>query len=182
VQFPDQKVVLDRYLRPTDSEVGSVLTGKILTATGEVIHCNTFRHLTDAEIASSDNQKERDKFDETVDNRCGVTFKEPELSPSLSGSVTTPDYELYDNDNTKQISLPEIDDIIGTTLKATMGILRQRSSYQKVTSSRLASLFGGKLMLMVNQVVYQTTTKYLILESMKWNLQMETYWSTQQML
>jgi hypothetical protein len=91
VQFPDQKVVLGRYLGPTESEVGSVLTGKILTATGEVIRCDTFTHLTDAEIASSDNQKERDKFNETVVNRWGVPFKEPELGPSLGISVTTYD-------------------------------------------------------------------------------------------
>jgi hypothetical protein len=105
-QFPDQKVVLGRYLGPTEPEVGSVLTGKILTATGEVIPRNMFRHLTDAEIVSSDNQKERDKFNETVGNRCGVLFKEPLLGPSLGVLVTTPDYELYDNDKTEQISLP----------------------------------------------------------------------------
>jgi preprotein translocase subunit Sss1 len=115
VQFPDQKVVLGRYLGPTEPEVGSVLTGKILTATGEVIRRNTFRHLTDAEIASSDNRKERDKFDETVGNRCGVPFKEPELGPSLGVSVTTPDYEVYDDGETEPMSLPEIDDIVGTS-------------------------------------------------------------------
>jgi hypothetical protein len=68
------------------------------------------------------------------------------------------------------------------TLKAIMDILRQRSFYQKATSSRLARLFRGKFTLMVNQVFYQTATQYLILEIMKWNLQVETYWSTQQML
>jgi hypothetical protein len=114
VQFPDQKVVLGRYLGPTESEVDSVITGNILASTGEVIRCNTFRHLTAAEIASSDNHKERDKFDETVGNRCGVPFKQPELGPSFGVSVTTPDYEVYDNDETEPIVLPEIDDIVGT--------------------------------------------------------------------
>jgi hypothetical protein len=77
VQFPDQKVVLGRYVGHTEPQVGSVLTGKILTTTGEVFCCNAFRHLTDAEMASGDNQKERDKFNETVGNCCGVLFKEP---------------------------------------------------------------------------------------------------------
>jgi hypothetical protein len=108
LKFPDQKVVLGRYLGHIEPEAGSVFTGKILTATGEVIRHNTFRHLTDAEIASSDNQKERDKFDERIGNRCGVPFKEPEMGPSLGVSVTTPDYEVYDDDKT------EIDDVVGT--------------------------------------------------------------------
>jgi hypothetical protein len=39
-------MTLGRYLGPTDPEAGSVLSGKILTFEGNVIRCNTFRHLT----------------------------------------------------------------------------------------------------------------------------------------
>ena len=37
VQFPDVKVLLGRYLGPTEPKVGSVLTAKILKSNGEVI-------------------------------------------------------------------------------------------------------------------------------------------------
>jgi hypothetical protein len=36
------------------------------------------------------------------------------LGPSLGVSVTTPDYEVYDNDKTEPMLLPEIDNIVGT--------------------------------------------------------------------
>jgi hypothetical protein len=83
VQFPDQKVVLGQYLGPTEPEIGSVLTVKILTISGEILHWNTIQHLTDEEKKSKENRKERDLFDETFGRRCGVPFKETELGPSL---------------------------------------------------------------------------------------------------
>ena len=77
VQFPDQKVILGRYLGPTEPEVGSVLTAKILTSSGEIIRRNTLRSLTDQEINCDDNRKERNSFDEKVSKRLGEPFKEP---------------------------------------------------------------------------------------------------------
>jgi hypothetical protein len=60
VLFPDPKVVIGRYLGPTELEVSSVLTAKILTATGEVIRRNMIRNLTELELNSEENRKERD--------------------------------------------------------------------------------------------------------------------------
>ena len=62
VQFPDQKVVLGRYLGPTEPEVGSVLTAKILTVSGEVLCRNTLRNLTAEELASSENKTREGQF------------------------------------------------------------------------------------------------------------------------
>jgi Reverse transcriptase (RNA-dependent DNA polymerase) len=115
VQFPDQKVILGRYLGPTEPEVGSVLTAKILTKSGEIIRRNTLRSLTEQEVNCDDNRKERDSFDEKVGQRLGEPFKEPELESSFDVSVTTPEYEVYDDDEeTKPNALPEIDKLVGS--------------------------------------------------------------------
>jgi hypothetical protein len=112
VQFPDPKVVLGRYLGPTEPEIGSVIIKKILTMSGEILRLNTIQHLTDEEKNSEENRKERD---ETVGRSCGVPFEETDLGPSLGVSVTTPEYEVSDDDETKAISSPEIDDVVGTS-------------------------------------------------------------------
>jgi hypothetical protein len=41
----------------------------------------------------------------------GTPFEEPELSPSLGVSVTTPEYEVYDDDETKPVSVLEIHNV-----------------------------------------------------------------------
>ena len=97
--FPESKVVLGRYLGPTEPEVGSVLTAKVLTLKGEVIRRNTFRHLTTEELESDDNRKERDDFDHKVQERLGTPFKqESELEAVFGIAAVTPEYEAYDDD------------------------------------------------------------------------------------
>jgi hypothetical protein len=100
IQFPDQKLVLGRYLVPTEPEVGSGLSATILTIAGYIVSRNTFRHLADHRIKCSDNRKERRLFDEKVGQRLDKPFKESKLTTSFDVSVTTPDYEVYDKNNT----------------------------------------------------------------------------------
>jgi ribosomal protein S19 len=45
-------------------------------------------------------------FDETVGRRCGVSIKETELGPSFGDFATTPENEVYDDDETKAVLLP----------------------------------------------------------------------------
>ena len=114
-QFPDPKLVLGRYIGPTEPEVGSVLTAKILTETGEVVRRNTFRCLTQDELDSDVNRKGRELFDETVSRRLGDPLKEPELSSSFDVSAITPKYEVYEDDETSLEVVPEVDDIVGSS-------------------------------------------------------------------
>jgi hypothetical protein len=44
-QFPEEKVAIGRYLGPTEPEVGSVMTAKILKCNGEIMRRITFRHV-----------------------------------------------------------------------------------------------------------------------------------------
>jgi hypothetical protein len=53
-EFPASKMTLGRYLGPTGPEAGSVLSAKILKVEGNVIRCNTFRHLTPLEDANTE--------------------------------------------------------------------------------------------------------------------------------
>jgi hypothetical protein len=48
-QFYEDKIVLSRYLGPTELEVGLVLTAKLLKGNGEVVWRNTFCHLQQEE-------------------------------------------------------------------------------------------------------------------------------------
>jgi hypothetical protein len=52
--FPTSKMTLGRYLGPTDPEAGSVISAKILTYEGNMIRCNTLRHLTPIENESTE--------------------------------------------------------------------------------------------------------------------------------
>jgi hypothetical protein len=45
VQFSETEIAIERYLGPTESEGGSVMTPKILKCNGEFVRRNTFRHI-----------------------------------------------------------------------------------------------------------------------------------------
>ncbi len=45
VSFPEDPLVLGKYLGPS-IDVGPEMTAKILTPTGEVVHCSTYKPLT----------------------------------------------------------------------------------------------------------------------------------------
>jgi len=110
-QFPDPKLVLGHYLGPTEPEVGSVMTAKILTKTGEVVRRNTYRGLTPEEWDSNANRKERELFCASVESRLGDPLKESDLNTSLGVSAVTPEYEVYEDDESEEhIQSPDIDD------------------------------------------------------------------------
>jgi len=51
--YPDDKLVLGRYLGPPATDIGSALAAKILQPTGQFVCRSTLRHLTDEELQSS---------------------------------------------------------------------------------------------------------------------------------
>jgi Reverse transcriptase (RNA-dependent DNA polymerase) len=109
VQFPETKVMIGRYLGPTEPEVGSVLTAKILKCNGEVVRRNTFRHLRQEEYESEESKKERSDFDASVEKRLGDPLTDKELTPEFDISMVTPDYEVYE-DEQNPVIIQEIDD------------------------------------------------------------------------
>jgi hypothetical protein len=117
--FPEPKVCLGRYLGPTDPEVGSVLTAKILKENGEIVRRNSYRHLTPDELEGETGIRERKLFDEAVEKRLGNPHTEQELeaidkeSERRSILAVTPEYEVYEDDLETMIT-PEMDDIVGS--------------------------------------------------------------------
>lgn len=110
-QFPDPKQVLGRYLGPTEPEIGSVMTAKILTNTGEVIRRNTFRGLTPEEFDSLSNQEERKAYDMAVRKRLGDPLMEKDIAIVLGVSSLTPEYEAYEDEEAEQYTpSPDVDD------------------------------------------------------------------------
>jgi hypothetical protein len=93
--FPDSNMTLGRYLRPTDTESGSVLTAKILTYQGNVIRRNTFRHLIQLKNENQELITAKANFTTNVNSRLGDPIKDHlELNDLVKvSSVTFPNYE-----------------------------------------------------------------------------------------
>ena len=105
-QFPASKMLLGRYLGPTDPEAGSVMTAKVLVKSGEVIRRNTYRKLTPEEYDNSAITLERKLFDETIGKRLGEPLKEVDLSATFGISAVTPEYEAYEDDELNPVPEP----------------------------------------------------------------------------
>ena len=109
-QFPEVKVVIGRYLGPTEPEVGSVMTAKILKYNGEVLRRNTFRHLKREEFDTEECIKVHSEFNVMVDQRLGDPVNEAELKSEAVVASVTPEFEVYD-DNEQGRAMPPIDPI-----------------------------------------------------------------------
>ena len=64
-RFPEDKMSLGRYLGPS-LDIGPAMTAKILKRNGNTTHVSTYRALTDEEVASDLEAKDRKAFDETI--------------------------------------------------------------------------------------------------------------------
>ena len=113
IDFPDDKVILGRYLGPS-IDVGPAMTAKILKANGEVVHRSTYRSLTDEEIADENEKKERDQFDQLVQERYGTAMEAADFDGFEDAEPAPPD--LYeDDDGEKHEHVPDADDITPET-------------------------------------------------------------------
>jgi len=68
--FPDDKMVLGRYLGPA-TDVGTVMTAKILKSNGQYVCRGMLRHLTQEEHDSPVHVELRRQFSESVEARLG---------------------------------------------------------------------------------------------------------------
>jgi Reverse transcriptase (RNA-dependent DNA polymerase) len=110
VSFPEEAMVLGRYLGPTDPEAGSVMSAKILKDTGKVVRRNTFRGLTQEEVDSVEMKKRCSDFDKKVHEKLGHAITEKELS-GISINAITPEYEAYESfeEDRPDLSMPDTD-------------------------------------------------------------------------
>ena len=113
IPFPDDKEALGRYLGPS-IDVGPAMTAKILKANGEVVHRSTYRPLTDEEIADENERKDRDKFDQVVNERYGMPMVAADFEGPEDVEATPPD--LYEDDSgEKHEHVPDAEDITPET-------------------------------------------------------------------
>jgi len=92
--FPDDKVVLGRYLGPA-TDVGGIMTAKILKENGQFVCRSTLRHLTQEEVDNPSHAEMRRQFDESITRALGpgaveTDFDAEDLTPEL------PHYEPHD--------------------------------------------------------------------------------------
>jgi hypothetical protein len=86
------KVVIGRYLGPTEPGVGSWMTAKIVTYNGEVLRSNTFRHIKREEFDTEECIKVSSEFNVTVAQRLGDPVNEEELKSEAVVASVTPEF------------------------------------------------------------------------------------------
>ena len=95
-QLPDTKMVLGRYFGPS-IDVGSTMTAKILSKTGEVVPRSTLFSLTNKDIENPYLKGQCHKFYEDVIAKLG----EPATEAEFTDEGLTPTYDAYVNDMTE---------------------------------------------------------------------------------
>ena len=89
--FPDDKLILGRYLGPVTDIVGLALTAKILKSNGQVVYRSTLRHLSDDERARPVHIANRKAFDDSIAERLGPAAREDDFP----AQDLTPEYEPF---------------------------------------------------------------------------------------
>jgi hypothetical protein len=103
--FPDDQEVLARYLGPSRG-VGNLMTSKLLTIKGNTIHRSTYRALTREEEDDPKEKQRRCEFDKTITELLGHHMTMDDLPQD-----ETPEYEVYEDDHTPPLNIPERDDV-----------------------------------------------------------------------
>jgi hypothetical protein len=110
-KFPVSKVQLGRHLDAA-IDIGPVMTRKILNKNGSVMYRSSVRPLTQDEIQSSTEKKEREEFDIAVEKKFGSSMNKSDFKddPDYVYFVT-PTYDCYEDDELSSSKMPYIDDI-----------------------------------------------------------------------
>jgi hypothetical protein len=110
-KFPVSKIQLGR-----DSgaaiDIGPAMTRKILKQNGSVMYRSSVRPLTQDEIQSPTEQKERQEFDIAIEEKFGPAMNKDDFQndPDYADFVT-PTYDCYEDDEVSPSKMPDIDDI-----------------------------------------------------------------------
>jgi hypothetical protein len=91
--FPDNNIVLGQYLGPA-TDVGGMMTAKILKENGQFVYRSTLRHLTKDEIDSTAHADMRTRFDKLIKDTLGPGATDADFDPE----DLTPELQPYDDD------------------------------------------------------------------------------------
>jgi hypothetical protein len=110
-KFPVSKIQLGRDLGSA-IDICSAMTRKILNQNGSVTYRSSVRPLTQDEIQSPTEKKEREEFDIAVKNKfCPAMNKDDFQDDPDYADVVTPTYECYEDDAVSPSKMPYTDDI-----------------------------------------------------------------------
>lgn len=99
-RFPNDRELLGRYLGPA-SNIGPIMTAKILKSNGEIRNVSTYRGLTEEEKDRQEAKEAMKAFDETIMNKLGAKLTEGDLLELGEDFITSsfPHYsDEYGND------------------------------------------------------------------------------------
>jgi hypothetical protein len=110
-KLPVSKIQLGRDLGAT-IDIGPAMMRKILKQNGSVMYRSSVRTLTQDEIQSPTEKKEREEFDIAVEKKFGPTMNKDDFhdDPYYAYFVTTT-YDCYEDDEVSPSKIPDIDDI-----------------------------------------------------------------------
>jgi hypothetical protein len=93
-------------------DIVPAMTRKILKQNGSVMYRSSVRPLTQDEIQSPTERKERDKFDIAIGKKFGPAMSKNDFQDDpYNEYFVTPAYEFYDDDEVSPSKMPDIDDI-----------------------------------------------------------------------
>jgi hypothetical protein len=110
-KFHVSKIQLGRDLGAA-VDIGPAMTRKILKQNGSVMYISSVRYLTQDEIQSPTEQKEREEFDIAIEEKFGPAMNKNDFQndPDYAYFVT-PTYDCYEDDEFSPSKMPDIDDI-----------------------------------------------------------------------
>jgi hypothetical protein len=93
-------------------DIGPAMTRKILKKNGSVMYRSSVRPLTQDEIQSPTEKKERAEFDIAVEKKFGPSINKSDFQddPDYADFVT-PTYDCYEDDEVSSSKMLDIDDI-----------------------------------------------------------------------
>jgi hypothetical protein len=110
-KFPMSKIQLGRDLGAA-IDIGPAMMRKILKKNGSVMYRSSVRPLTQDEIQSPTEKKERVEFDIAVEKRFGPSMDIDDFKDDPDYAyVVTPTYDCYEDDEVSSFKMPYIDDI-----------------------------------------------------------------------
>jgi hypothetical protein len=110
-KFPVSKIQLERDLGAA-IDIGTAMTRKILKQNGTVMYRSSVRSLTQDEIQSPTEQKERQEFDIAIEEKFGPAMNKDDFQDDPDNvHFVTPTFDCYEDDEVPPSKMPYIDDI-----------------------------------------------------------------------
>ena len=146
--FPETKRVLGRWLGPA-MDIGPAMCSKILKDNGQIIYISTFRGLTQDEIDSPIEQKQREEFDKKIADKLGKSISDSDLL-DLDPDAVTPVFERYMDDqqpatsvkDVDEVTLEEADNYLSAQVRLPVGGVMRAGTVKKRARDAQGNLYG----------------------------------------